>query len=898
MMGGPKCPLSEDAPYYDCNDNNADVNPGAEEIAGDGIDNDCDGQELEDNDGDGHSGLEDCDDDDPEVYWDAPEVMDCKDNDCDGDVDEETDTADDDLDGFCEGHDFGQGAGVECCDGALPGDCDDDEPADNPLDFDGDGISTCDAPADCDDYDDTRFPGAVELCDQVDNDCDGMLSAEETDGDGDGWAECQGDCDDTDMGLNPEDFDGDGYTTCNNPPDCDDYDAALNNDDLDGDLYSTCTGDCDESDADVYPTAPELPNGNDDDCDGTVDEGTDTTDNDGDGWCVGADLYGNGPECTDGSLPGDCDDGDDALNLDDADGDGYSTCDLDCDDLEALTYPGAPEQCDSQDNDCDGTVDEGVGVDGDGDGYYPCNGDCDDTDMDVYPGAPDLCDWKDNNCDGLPEADEVDDDGDGWDECQGDCDDADPTLHPGGWEDPADGIDSDCDGTDANGLRFADITITGEFYSRIGMSAATAGDVDGDGLADVMVGATFGEAHLLLGSTLAGGGSFESVDADADFSGEFSGDLAGAPLAGAGDVDGDGLDDVLICAEGNDEGGNDAGKVYLMWGDTLQGGGSFSLANADVALLGEAAGDAAGTWASSAGDVDGDGLADLLVGAEGNNEGGNNAGKAYLMLAATIQGGGTFGLGTADAQFVGEQANCGSGTAVSSAGDVDGDGLDDILIGADGYSGRGRAYLMTGATVAAGGTFGLAGADATFTGDVGNYAGSAVSSAGDVDGDGFDDLLVGAWGSDDGGSDAGKTYLMFGSTVQGGGAFDLLAADGALVGEAEGDQSGFSVCSAGDVDGDGLGDIFVGAWLNSDGGTAAGKAYLMLGATIQNGGTYSLSSADVAFVGEDEGDYASWALSPAGDVDGDGFDDLLVGAWGNEDNGSMSGKAYILFSPY
>jgi len=305
---------------------------------------------------------------------------------------------------------------------------------------------------------------------------------------------------------------------------------------------------------------------------------------------------------------------------------------------------------------------------------------------------------------------------------------------------------------------------------------------------------------------------------------------------------------------------------------------------------------------SSAGDVDGDDRDDLLIAAPYNDEGGSSAGKTYLFFGSTVAGGGSFDLSQADASFVGESASDASGYSVSSAGDVDGDGLDDLLIGAPIYgtgyfTEAGKTYLVFGSTVGSGGSFSLSAADAVFMGEEGwDGSGTSVSSAGDVDGDGLDDLLIGAPYNNAGTLAGGKTYLFLGATVAGGGSFDMGSADAIFLGERRNDYSGLSVSSAGDVDGDGLDDLLIGARL-LDVSSAAGKTYLLLASTVAGGGTFDLSVADARFLGENAGDLSGTSVSSAGDVDGDGLDDLLIGAPGyggsNDD-----GKAYLILSPY
>ena len=441
----------------DCDDTSPSIHPGATELC-DGVDNDCDGQYdedagdsarfYEDDDDDGFgdpkqsviaceapSGFvdngDDCNDNNADIHPDGTEVCDGADNDCDGEVDGESATdavtwyLDADRDGYGDADETLDDCSVPLGYVADRTDCDDDAAAVNPA--------------------------ATEVCDEIDNDCDGKT-------------------DDTGSADAPtwyHDGDGDGY----GDPDDDEVACEVPTD------HVSNAEDCDDSDADVSPDDTELCNEIDDDCDGTVDEADadDAVD-----WYADADGdgYGDADNTTPGcSVPT-----------------GYTDDTQDCDDSDSTIHPGGEEICDGQDNDCDGDTDEDSSsdavtwsYDGDEDGYglagtelIQCeqpsgyvldDTDCDDGDEDVNPGAAEVCNELDDDCDDEIDEDSATDaldwyadaDGDGYGDADGgvsetscdgatdlvtdntDCDDSDPDAWPGA-DEVCDGADDDCDG--------------------------------------------------------------------------------------------------------------------------------------------------------------------------------------------------------------------------------------------------------------------------------------------------------------------------------------------------------------------------------------------------------------------------------------------------------------------
>ncbi|MCP4918135.1 MAG: hypothetical protein GY913_14575 [Proteobacteria bacterium] len=613
--------IDEDGDGYrqdaDCDDTNPDVNPGAGELCN-GVDDNCndviDENALDaadwfpDLDGDGFGGLsdkvtscdapsgyveggDDCDDSDDSVHPDADEVCDGIDNDCDGGADDvdpdgvsgtSTWYEDADEDGYGTDENTTEACDVPSGYADNADDCDDTSSEWNPdaeescadpndyncdgsvgyADEDGDGVAACE---DCDDTEAARFDGNPEICDGLDNDCDGVVPDEELDLDADGYTECvwdgdwagdssvvgDEDCDDDDDSAWPgADELCDGVDNdCEGDVDEDDaIDATTWYADSDSDGYGDASTsdveceqpsgyvaddtDCDDADGDEHPGAAEVCDGVDEDCDGEVDE--DVTyidyylDSDGDGYgdstggtqndCIEPSGYSTtDDDCDDSDAdvnPGadeycddvdnDCDgdtDEDSALDAStwyaDTDADGYgdsssttAACEVpsgytsdttDCDDTDGDIHPTADEHCDDVDEDCDGSVDEDavdpatwyIDSDGDGDGeasstaeacdepsgYVATDTDCDDSDSTVYDGATELCDGLDNDCDGSLWSEEEDDDSDGYVECTidsggwdatsskfgDDCDDTTASVSPGSLE-YCDSVDNDCDG--------------------------------------------------------------------------------------------------------------------------------------------------------------------------------------------------------------------------------------------------------------------------------------------------------------------------------------------------------------------------------------------------------------------------------------------------------------------
>ncbi len=656
----------------DCDDGDANVHPGASERAYNGVDDDCDGSTPDDDlDADGYGVDDDCDDEDPDAFPGGLEVCDGVDNDCNGAVDDQAlDTlvwyADYDSDGYGD-----PDAQVLACQ-APPAHVADD--------------------SDCDDTDAEIHPGAEEPYDLVDNDCDGLVDEE---------------------GGAPlfewfHDGDGDGYG--------DAYDMIEAEEQPYG--YVPNDNDCDDLDPEIFPGAEERCNTLDDDCDVQIDE---------DEACVELDIG----SAEDGWI-----------------GDAYG-------DMAGWALDGG------QDLTGDGSDDFIIGAPGSSSGgqFYFMPGEYlgyySGLELDVASSSGAIT-WATAMA-GAELGDDValfpDVDGDG-----------EVDFGAGAPE---------ADGTGLVVLWFSSI----EDYSYVSISGgrsemggvASAGDVDHDGLSDILVGGPGvtsdvgdeGFAELFLGhprDQMVAGEYWMGLNAD---------DQLGSELDSAGDVDGDGYDELLLAAQGYPADGR-VGAVWMVMGRGVWPGSEGSLEDAEHIFVGEDSGDYAGHALAGGQDFNADGYEDFVISSPYHDSGAGSEGVVYVWSGGSLWGGPSTSssLASSPVTFVGEAASSRAGWAVELVPDFDGDGAADLAVGApyvsSGSALCGKVYMLSGGPRAWVGVNALADASISWLGEApGDHLGSAIA-AGDADADGLSDLLLGAPDADDSGSSSGSVYLVLG----------------------------------------------------------------------------------------------------------------------------------------
>ncbi len=410
-----------------------------------------------------------------------------------------------------------------------------------------------------------------------------------------------------------------------------------------------------------------------------------------------------------------------------------------------------------------------------------------------------------------------------------------------------------------------------------GYSVSSAGDVNGDGYSDVIVGArlyTNGQSNEGCAFVFHGSASGVSTTSSVTLEANQASSWYGVSVSCAGDVNGDGFSDVIVGAPYFDAGGTDRGMARVYHGSASGINSTYATQINKTQNSTEL-----GLSVASAGDVNGDGYSDVIVGANRYN-----AGQSVEGCAFVYHGSSTGVNSSLKASMESDQANAYFGYSVSSAGDVNADGYSDVIVGAryydNGETNEGAAFVYHGSSS------GLSTTASTFLepDQTGADFGFSAAGAGDVNGDGYDDVIVGAYRYDNGQTDEGVAFVFHGSSS------GIATTAATTLEENQADaQFGYSVSTAGDVNGDGYSDVIVSARYYTHGQSYEGAAF------VYHGSSSGINSTYAAFMEENKAAAnMGRSVSCAGDVNGDGYSDVIVGA-DNHTNGQANEGAFYVY---
>lgn len=458
-------------------------------------------------------------------------------------------------------------------------------------------------------------------------------------------------------------------------------------------------------------------------------------------------------------------------------------------------------------------------------------------------------------------------------ELGGDCDDADATVNPAAIEVCFDGLDNDCDGT-SNGCGWegdfneadAVTTVRGTETSDLLDSPCAVGDQNGDGVGELLVAArgagTSGEVYVFFGQAA---GENRAADADITFTQETDGAGFYMGTSGRWDFDGDAVADITVADAY--VGDDDHGELYVFYGPVS------GIRDGDSAdLVFEGGDDDHLAWLTGGGDFNGDGSVDLAYSAHSDSV------RVWLGPTPT---GVVSGLPDVSLDVDGDLGDW-------VMGDIDGDGIDDALIGTSGYDER-PALLVLGGELS-GAIDAAAAATASFAPSAINEGIGEEAALCDVDGDGLLDVAVSADDSQTGMSSVGEVYVFFAAALAG--ATDVGDADVTLTGDISGDYLGVGLDCQGDIDGGGFDDLVMATIWDDTGAPGAGTGYVYFGPLA---GALGERDADVRFIGT-AADRMLVTAAVVGDITGDGAPDFAFGSYSEDDGRAVQdvGAVWVL----